>query len=156
MVSWLIGIDASVAVKLAFQEEFSGQAVALMYDAAERGEALAVPELFGYEVTNSALQRVRRHGLTASVAARGLALILSLPLRAFDLSAAHAEAFEVASDLNLRAAYDAHYLVLARREQVPLWTADIRLLAPARAAGVDVRWIGDYGKGSSHAQRGRG
>lgn len=140
----MICLDASVAVKVAFREEHSHLATALVTDASTRGEPLAVPALFAYEITNAVLQRIRRATLDLELALPALDTILMLPFRVFDLSSLHGQALGLASRLGLRAAYDAHYLLIAQRERCPFWTADERLLEPARREGIDARWIGGY------------
>ncbi|NPA27193.1 MAG: type II toxin-antitoxin system VapC family toxin, partial [Chloroflexi bacterium] len=50
----------------------------------------------------------------------------------------HLEALALAHELNLPAAYDAHYLALARRMNAEFWTADQRL---AKAVARRFPWV---------------
>lgn len=81
-----------------------------------------VPRLWAYEIRNSVLMGVRRNRITASQAAEFLDLLRLLPIRLSDpqsydgvFGLAHANGLTV---------YDAAYLDLALREQLPLATLD--------------------------------
>jgi predicted nucleic acid-binding protein len=100
---------------------------------------LVAPSLLYYEVTN-ALYRYQRQGhLRGETVDVALEVALSLSVELVDDTALHREAKAMAERYGLPATYDAHYLALAERLQVDLWTTDERLLntlKPFRVAWV--------------------
>jgi predicted nucleic acid-binding protein len=89
---------------------------------------IVVPSLLRYEVTN-AVYRSARQGLFSEAIAIGIIQSLDLlPVRFFDYIDLNVAAFQLARELDLPAAYDAHYLALAQRERAVLFTADRRLV----------------------------
>jgi len=132
-------VDASVVVRLLVPAPGS-DAVAALWErwTAERRRVLA-PALLGYEVTN-ALRRYEVLGsLTPDEVNDALDIYTSLGLVHVDEPALHAEALKLARQHGLKAAYDAHYLAVARRFGADLCTADARL---ANAVGRgDVRLV---------------
>jgi hypothetical protein len=59
----VIGVDASVAAKWIFTEQYSEQARALLRAALSAGERIVAPPLLPIEVTNIIRQRMRQEGL---------------------------------------------------------------------------------------------
>ena len=94
--------------------------------------AFHMPVLWRYGVTNAIYRNVRAGVTTVDEGRRSLAEILDLPVRYHDDLDLHAEATAIALRLNAGAAYDAHYLALAARLDVPFYTADAKLYGPAR------------------------
>ncbi len=135
-----ICVDASFVVRM-FVGPDDAAAWALWDAWLGEGRALHAPQLLTYEVAN-ALHRYRRAGILSPTAAeRALDAALGLPVR-FETSAPlHLEALRLASVLDLPAAYDAHYLALARQLDADLWTADARL-ARVEGHGMRVRLLG--------------
>ena len=95
----------------------------------QRAEALA-PELLFAEVANGLLVYVRASALGLDAAAALLDRLLRLPIRTFSLRELAVPALAVASARGL-SVYDACYVVLAERANVPLLTADARAAAAA-------------------------
>ena len=90
-----------------------------------------MPSLWRYEVTN-AIYRSVRAGLTSAESGHvSREEILALPVEYHDESELHAEAAAIAARLHAGAAYDAHYLALAKRLGLPFYTADAKLHGPA-------------------------
>ncbi len=90
---------------------------------------LIAPTLLPYEVAN-VLHKQRRSGLvTAEIAGLQLDRCLRLPIELHGDARLHARALEIADEHQLPATYDAHYVALAERFRVPLWTCDSRLAA---------------------------
>jgi predicted nucleic acid-binding protein len=88
---------------------------------------LIAPSLLHYEVAN-VLHKQRRSGLvSAELAALQLDRCLRLPIELYGDAPLHCRALELASEHQLPATYDAHYVALAERFRVPLWTCDRRL-----------------------------
>jgi predicted nucleic acid-binding protein len=94
--------------------------------------------LLFYEVTN-ALHRYHRHGWMKEGTVRSaLEAALALPVELHGDASLHERALEMATELGLAAAYDAHYLALAERLRAEFWTADGKLV---RAVGARFDWV---------------
>lgn len=117
-------VDASVLAAVLFGEKENDQAMSWM-----RGHALAAPQLVDYEVTNIALNKLRRKQIGADAAVQSLNLFSELELAR--LPAAADGVFTIASQYDLTA-YDAAYLWLAVQLKSPLATFDQRLGKAAR------------------------
>jgi predicted nucleic acid-binding protein len=90
------------------------------------------PFLLRYEVTN-ALHRMRFSVVIDDAQLQsGLRALLKLPIHLFTNDELHAEAVSFARAYQLKAAYDSHYLALADRLGVELWTSDERLFNSVR------------------------
>jgi predicted nucleic acid-binding protein len=88
---------------------------------------LIAPNLLFYEVTN-ALYRYQRQGLLRPETVNAaLEAALALPVSLEGNAELHRQARRLAERWNLPAAYDAHYLALAERLGVDLFTCDQRL-----------------------------
>ena len=117
-------VDASVALKWFIRDEAQGdEAKALL----ESAEALIAPELIVAEVCNAAWRGVRANRLRqeqAEAIARSLAGYFTSLLPSAGLAE---RAVIISGQLN-HAVYDCFYLALAEISDVPLVTADARLL----------------------------
>ena len=124
-------IDASVAAKLYFEEEFSELARLRVAEA----DQLIAPDLFHLEIANIAVKRVRRG--TASEPAASAAVVGAS--RIVDEFVAHGaltpHAYALARDHSF-SAYDAAYLALADARGLKLLTADAKLAGLASLAGL--------------------
>lgn len=81
----------------------------------------------GYEVTNALYQMVRHTMINKHVAETALRAMTALPITIYEEDVFHQKALDAAVRLNIKSAYDAHYLALAEYLQCDLWTADKRL-----------------------------
>lgn len=142
----MICLDASVAVKLVLDEEYSDHVEALLAAALDAGERVVGPPLLPIEVTNALLRRSRgQGGFTLAEAATRLATFLAFPIDIHSPAGLHQRALAIATEFGLSAAYDAHYLALAEQLDCPLWTDDRRLQRAMTSGSIHVRLIGDYG-----------
>lgn len=141
----MIGIDASVAAKWIFTEQYSEQARALLRAALSAGERIVAPPLLPIEVTNVIRQRMRQEGLPLPEARQQLAAFLAIPVTLRAPRTLYRRALEIAQEHDLPAAYDAHYVALAERLRCVLWTDDQRLLRALGGRLTFVRSIVDYG-----------
>lgn len=140
----MICVDASVAVKWVLAEDYSSAARQLYGAAARRSEAVVAPMLLPMEVTNILYRRTRaRDGLSVTQATTLLDDFLAFPIELLRPADLHAAALAIAVEFGLPAAYDAHYLALARGLGCDLWTDDRRLLRHVGGRLPFVRWIGD-------------
>jgi len=137
-------IDASVGIKLFLRESLSDRAEALFNRLADDPPAqFYVPDLFFIECANILWKYVRRFGYPASSASEDARALQRLRLRSVSTAELIGDAlrFGLAHGLT---AYDACYLALAHRLDVPLITADERLVQALRTTPHDVQWLGDY------------
>ncbi|MGH3962955.1 MAG: type II toxin-antitoxin system VapC family toxin [Pseudonocardiaceae bacterium] len=88
---------------------------------------LIAPRLLHYEVANALYQQHRAGRVSAELAALQLDRCLRLPIELHGDARLHSRALELACEHQLPATYDAHYVALAERFRVPLWTCDRRL-----------------------------
>jgi predicted nucleic acid-binding protein len=109
---------------------------------ANRVEIIA-PSLLRYEVTN-ALFRSAVAGLVSETEATSIVGSMNqLPIKYFDGVSLNVSAFEIARVLNLKAAYDAHYLALSLREGAEFFTVDKRLVVTSQPSYPFVHYVMD-------------
>jgi predicted nucleic acid-binding protein len=146
----MICVDASLAAKWIFAEEYDQQARALYRDTSAGAERIVAPPLLPIEVTNIVRQRMRRakppaqHPLSIAEAREALARFLSFPIELSLPQELHQQALELSVVHELPAVYDAHYVALAQMLGCSLWTADRNLVNAVQGKLPFVRWIGDY------------
>lgn len=144
-MSGRVVVDASVALKWVFTEQYTDVATDLLIQWTSSGVTMLAPALFAYELAN-VLYRKTLHAslpLDDMKAAVQRVLAVGVLLDAPSGSALHVRAMEIAGQCRLTAAYDAHYLALAEREACECWTADERLWNAVRSPLPWVRWLGE-------------
>ena len=117
-------VDASAAGAVLFREPAAITIAPLLFDA----RTLLVPTLFGYEIANIARTKVRRGELNAAAAARRLGDLGTWPLERIAIEDGPLLRMAIEEGLT---AYDAAYLVLARKRRARLITLDQALRAAA-------------------------
>lgn len=133
-------VDASVSAKWVVEEDHSAKAAMLL-----QCEARHAPDHWLAEAVDVLWSKVFKGDLTAADAVERLIVLLRAPVigtpianllpRAFAISMAHAVTI-----------YDSLYIALAEGLNVPLVTADkrlIRLMSGDAALGKRMVWIGD-------------
>ena len=90
---------------------------------------LHAPTLMWSEVASALSQMRWRGDLTASQARDAVKRLVELPIKATESQDLVVDAYELARELSWAKSYDAEYVVLARRLEAPLLTADARLAA---------------------------
>ncbi len=125
-------LDASVTVAWAFDDEDHPDA-ALALERIRKDQA-RVPSLWWYEVRNSLVVNERRRRLTEADTAVFLRALSRLDV-AVDHSLDEARVLAITRRHRLTV-YDAVYLELAQREDIPLATLDAKLARAARAENV--------------------
>ena len=127
-------LDSSVALTWAFEDEQSDAADVLVRSI--RPGQVRVPSLWFFETANGLLSAVRRNRLSFEEALHVRKLLVQLPVSA-DLPA-HGATFnrtlELAHQFDL-SVYDAAYLEVADRLELPLATLDRRLARACKANG---------------------
>lgn len=138
-------VDASVVVKLFFDEEHSKAAEKHVKQA---GELLA-PDLIWAEAANVVWKRVRRHDITPEEATGITQQLLALPIHVCPSADLVADALELAVRFD-RSVYDGLYLALAVRRDCPLLTADQRLFNALSETPLarHVRFVGSAPRGT--------
>lgn len=128
-------LDCSVAMAWVFPDEAS-ETTARLRDSLTDGRAF-VPSLWPVEVGSVLLAAARRGRVGADEWAGICASLDALPIEIEPVSTTRVwgEALELAHRHQL-SVYDATYLELALRLQLPLATLDRELAAAARSAGV--------------------
>jgi predicted nucleic acid-binding protein len=132
-------IDSSVALSWCFEDERTDFTSALLYQVAETGAM--VPALWRLEVANGLQVAVRRGRINAAYRDAAIADLgaLAVAVDAETDRCAWSDTLELADRFRLTL-YDAAYLELARRRQLPLATLDQDLSAAGKA--LDVRLLG--------------
>lgn len=141
-------IDASVAVKLVIDEEYTSVSRALFVAFEDRGVTRLAPPLFPFEITNALHKRVAAAEMTAQAAIQGFRSLASYKIEIHTIDALHEQALELASRMGMGASYDAHYLALALARDCELWTADDSFFRAARQLSGKVRWLADFSPGA--------
>jgi predicted nucleic acid-binding protein len=93
----------------------------------EQNYQIIAPTLFGYEVTNVFHRMSLAGQITPEEAEQLLGDALNLGIILYGDKDLHKRASALAKSLNLRAAYDAHYLALSERFDAEFYTSDKRL-----------------------------
>lgn len=132
-------VDSSVALNWIMPDEDRTLTEDLMDTVALNGAV--VPPLFQIEVGNSLLVGARRNRIEGAYIGKALDLIQKLPLRIDSSSSDYvwSSTIEIAAAYGLTL-YDAIYLELAIRLDLPLATLDERLAEAAAIAGVSSPW----------------
>jgi predicted nucleic acid-binding protein len=124
----VIVLDASVAVEIVLNTEYGRVAL----DRVEHEPEVHVPEHFHIETVSALRGSVIRREIGEPRAIRALTLLERLRVVRFPVLELKDAIWELRHQLT---AYDAAYLVLARRLDLPLLTVDQGLAAAARAEG---------------------
>ena len=126
-------LDCSVTLPWFFEDEEDGYAEAVLHLLAR--EAATTPALWPLEVVNGLIGAERRGRLAAGDVANALAMLTELDIEVEERSPAPSAIHALATQYGLTA-YDAAYLELAVRENLPLATNDHDLARAAERAGV--------------------
>ena len=130
-------IDASLAVSWLFVDEQTPQSMALLQQVSEVGAI--VPLLWRLEIANALQMSVKRQRITAAHRDSAIHMLNQLPIE-FDPETnvrAWTNTLYLA-DAHSITLYDACYLELAVRRNLPLATRDQALAAAAGRAGVSL------------------
>lgn len=135
--SWEICLDASLIMRRV-QPRPSDQALRAWRSFASAKARLHAPTLAYYEVVNGLYRSTRSGLLSQQAAARTLRTALSMPITWHGDDELHREALQSAIRHDLPAAYAAHYVALAERLAVELWTADTEFV---KAVEARLPWV---------------
>jgi predicted nucleic acid-binding protein len=128
-------IDSSMTLAWYFEDEKTDASIAVLNRVAESGAV--VPALWHLEVLNGLQVAVRRNRITAAYRDASLADLGALVIAVDPGTNEHAwsATLRLCERFNLTA-YDAAYLELALRRQLPLATLDGTLIRAAQGEGV--------------------
>lgn len=130
-------LDNSVALAWCFEDEQTPAVLALLDRVSESGAS--APLLWPLEALNGLFAAERRRRLDATKRAKLAAFLCDLPIR-LDMETAE-QAWNATAKLAERfklTVYDAAYLELAQRRQLPLASLDQDLWQAAVATGIQV------------------
>lgn len=127
-------LDVSMAGPWVLADEPS-EAAARVAQFLVEGQAL-VPPIWWYEVRNLLVVAERRGRLGPDASAAFLALLGGYSIE-IELAIEHEETVHLARQYRI-SVYDAAYLELALRKQIPLATLDRALASAARSSGVAI------------------
>jgi predicted nucleic acid-binding protein len=99
---------------------------------------IVAPTLMMYEVSNAFHRAVVARQINSSEAEQLLEFAGQLGIRFYGDLELHKQALKLAKIYALPAIYDAHYLALAERLEIELWTADRRLF---NAVNASLPWV---------------
>jgi predicted nucleic acid-binding protein len=100
---------------------------------------LVAPTLLYYEVANGLYKQEKSGRISSELVRNTLDFALTLPIQLVGDAALHQRAHTLAAQYSLAATYDAHYLALAERLDIDLWTTDAKLFNAVRSAGME--WV---------------
>lgn len=133
-------VDASVAAKWVVQEDHSDQAALLL-----GFDALHAPDHWRAEAVNVLWSKILHGDLTAPDAEERVTVLLRAPVIDTPIASLMPRAFSIAV-ARMITVYDALYVALAVQRDVPLVTADQRLIrrvADDPALARLILWVGD-------------
>jgi len=132
-------VDASLAVRWFVSEPGSAEAIALLTDWLDTAELWA-PDLLYTECANALRRKVAAGLMTTGDASDGLRGLLETEMHLVPDRETAEEALEAALQVGLTV-WDASYLVVARRVEAELWTADGELHRRGQRAYPRIRLL---------------
>lgn len=136
-------IDASVAVKIFVPEVLSAEAQSVFARFAQEDDAdLIVPGFFFIECANVFWKWVQRSAYPEKEAQMHLHDLTVLGLTPMPTQLLANDALEIALKYKITT-YDACYLAAASQLQLPLITADEKLIRQVEGSVCDIKWLGD-------------
>ena len=126
-MSLWVCVDASVLLKLVVAEPDSDLADALWRSWIRERKLPVAPPLLPFEITSVLRKHVYRGTLHLEEGREALTKALSFDVMIVRPPRLHRAAWDMATRLNLPAAYDAYYLALAEMLGCEFWTADKKL-----------------------------
>ncbi len=133
-----ICVDASFVVRYLSQNNPDSIYAQKLREWQEQNYILIAHTLIMYEVANAFHRAVIARQITQSEAEDLLEEAMALNINFYGDKDLHRDAMKLANLFRLSATYDAHYLALANRFSVELWTADTRLY---NAVSASLSWV---------------
>ncbi|WP_414623644.1 type II toxin-antitoxin system VapC family toxin [Calothrix sp. CCY 0018] len=138
MTTATVCVDASLIVR--FLTDGSPDSVYQQkWDEWETQEyTIVAPTLLVYEICNAFHRAVIAQQITSNEGEELLKRAVNLGVRFYGDAQLHQQAFKIAQRYSLPATYDAHYLALAERLSIELWTTDKRLFNGVKSS---LSWV---------------
>ncbi|MEE8496765.1 MAG: type II toxin-antitoxin system VapC family toxin [Xanthomonadales bacterium] len=131
-------LDCSVTIAWFFEDEFSDYSEIVRQQLLKKGTVAVTPGIWPAEVANVLFQAERRKRITAEKTNQALRVLAQLPVDTDYLPlGSMGHVLRLCRTYRLTS-YDALYLELALRENMPLATEDKKLKVSAVAAGVEL------------------
>lgn len=130
-------LDASLALQWFLEDESDRQYSLAILDSLSEKTA-AVPILWFYEVGNGLLMAYRRKRITIDQITGFLTRLQALPIEAVAQSTSEIFGFPALAQSSGLTNYDAAYLAIAIRLQLPMATSDSALRRAAASVGVQI------------------
>lgn len=127
-------VDASVAIAWIIPQEHTNQSEILLAKALE--EDIIAPLIWPFEIMNGLLMAERRRRIEPNRVDEGLELLKELEIDLVS-QAAEKEILQLARKFGL-SVYDAAYLDLAAKTELPLASFDRELITAAKLAKVEI------------------
>lgn len=137
-------IDSSVAIKWYLPDEHDDKALKIKSDFADGIISIALPVLFFYEISNILRTTSKSLRIAQEDTSQVFQDLLELNFMVYSSKGLFKSALEKALDLDMTT-YDASYIVLAEYLQIPLYTADDKLIEKAQSKWV--RSLDEYSNG---------
>lgn len=138
-------VDANITICAVVMTGQTRLAFALLERLRDEKVSLYAPRLWVYEVTSGIHKYLHTGLIQSDIAERAMSAVFELGVRLLEETPGLcSSAIRWASRLGQLAAYDGFYLAAAEQLDATFWTADRRLAAMARQAGVGwVHWLGE-------------
>ena len=134
----LLVLDCSVTAAWFFEDEFSRYSERVRQALSLEGAAAVTPEIWSAEITNVLFQAERRKRIEAEKVNQALSVLGRMPIEIDSLPIGSMNQVLHLCRAHGLTAYDALYLELALRRNIPLATQDKLLAASTLAAGAKV------------------
>ncbi len=131
-------LDCSVTVAWFFEDEFDKYSELVRQALLKKGVAAVTPSIWPAEVTRVLYQAERRKRIDAAQVNQAVRVLSQLPIEVDYLPLGSMGHVLRLCRTHTLTSYDALYLELALRENMPLATGDKKLKASAAAAGIEV------------------
>ena len=131
-------LDCSVTAAWFFEDEFSGYSERVRQTLVLDGAVAVTPEIWPAEITNVLFQSERRKRIKPEQVNQALSVLARLPIETDSLPVGSMSQVLQLCRTHGLTAYDALYLELAIRRNIPLATQDKLLTASTIAAGARV------------------
>ncbi|MSQ14774.1 MAG: PIN domain-containing protein [Dehalococcoidia bacterium] len=139
----MIVVDASLVLKLVFDEDDGDVARSLWQEWVDQGEEIAAPILLRAETLSAVRRRVYSGLLTYDQGQAAYAILDDPAVELLDPSGLYILARDLAERFNRPTIYDCCYLALGELIGCPLWTADQRFVNAIRRHFPQVNLLGD-------------
>ena len=131
-------LDCSVTMAWFFEDEFSSYSKRVREALSLKGALAVIPGIWPVEVTNVLFQAERRERIKAGKASQALNVLARLPVETDFLPISGMTQVLNLCRAHRLTAYDALYLELALRRNIPLATQDKLLVKSALDAGAKI------------------